>query len=94
MGDMPHAQATRACLQGTVGDAVIMLLAYTLVALAARGLWAASWTYQPTMPLLPGTGVGLVPLLQWVVLPLLTVWFARRQLAGRVETCARDATAS
>ncbi len=41
----------------------------------------ASWNYLPTMPLVPGTDIGLVPLLQWIVLPLLTVWFVRRQLA-------------
>ena len=52
--------------------------------LATRGLWVSNWTYAPTMPLLPGTGVGLVPMLQWLLLPLLTVWFTRRQLAGSV----------
>ncbi|MBP6195732.1 MAG: hypothetical protein KA451_15230 [Methyloversatilis sp.] len=115
MAEMPHAQVTKACLQATVGDAVIMLLAYGVVAvvvrsrswilaskgwqlslfvaigvsitagiewLATRGYWMASWNYLPTMPLVPGTDIGLVPLLlQWIVLPLLTVWFVRRQLA-------------
>lgn len=40
------------------------------------------------MPLVPGTGTGtgLVPLLQWVVLALLTVWFVRRQLGYRAAT--------
>ena len=115
MADMPHAQVTKACLQATVGDAVIMLLAYGVVAVAARsrrwivaqsgwqlvlfitigvsitaaiewlatrGYWIGNWTYLATMPLVPGTGIGLAPLAQWVVLPLLTVWFVRRQLAG------------
>ena len=50
--------------------------------LATRGLWISNWTYAATMPLLPGTAVGLVPMLQWLLLPLLTVWFARRQLSG------------
>ena len=36
MADMPHAQVTRACLQATAGDAVIMLLAYGAVAAVAR----------------------------------------------------------
>lgn len=118
MADMPHAQVTKACLQATVGDAVIMLLAYgavTAVArsrrwivaasgwqlalfiaigvsitaaiewLATRGYWIGSWNYLPTMPLVPGTRIGLAPLLQWVVLPLLTVWFVRRQLAHDQE---------
>ena len=119
MADMPHAQVTKACLQATVGDAVIMLLAYGAVAavarsrrwivapsgwqlalfiaigvsitaaiewLATRGYWIGNWNYLPTMPLVPGTRIGLAPLLQWVVLPLLTVWFVRRQLAHGQET--------
>ena len=114
MADMPHAQVTRACLQATVGDAVIMLIAYGAVAVVARsrrwivaaggwqlvlftiigvsitvaiewmathGYWIGNWRYLSAMPLAPGTGIGVAPLLQWVVLPLLTVWFVRRQLA-------------
>lgn len=49
--------------------------------LATRGHWVQSWNYLPAMPLVPGTGIGLAPLLQWVLLPLPTVWFVRRQLA-------------
>ena len=49
--------------------------------LATRGHWVQSWNYLPAMPLVPGTGIGLAPLLQWVLLPLMTVWFVRRQLA-------------
>ena len=127
MADMPHALVTKDCLQGTVGDAVIMLLAYGVVAVAARsrrwivaargwqlalfiaigvsitaaiewlatrGYWIGNWNYLPTMPLVPGTSIGLAPLLQWVVLPLLTVWFVRRQLAHRPETVAQQTTAS
>ena len=111
MADMPHAQVTRACLQATVGDAVIMLIAYAAVAvvarsrrwivaaggwqlvlftaigvsmtvaiewLATRGYWIGKWSYLSAMPLVPGTGIGLAPLLQWVVLALLTVWRRRR----------------
>ena len=114
MAGMPHAQVTKACLQATFGDMVIMLLAYGAVAASARsrrwvvaasrwqlscfvaigvaitvtiewlatqGHWVKSWNYLPAMPLLPGTGIGLAPLLQWVLLPLLTVWFVRRQLS-------------
>ena len=115
MRSSPHAAATVACLQATVGDMVIMLIAHAVVAirardrrwmvaasggqlmlfigiglsitvliewLATRGLWISNWTYAAGMPLLPGTGIGLLPMLQWLLLPLLTVWFARRQLSG------------
>ena len=127
MADMPHGQVTKTCLQATGGDAVIMLLAYGVVAVAARsrrwivaatgwhvvwfvaigvsitaaiewlatrGYWIANWSYLPTMPLVPGVGIGLAPLLQWVVLPLLTVWFVRRQLTHRAKTVDQQATAS
>ena len=41
--------------------------------LAMRGHWMQGWNYLPAMPLLPGTGIGVAPLLQWVLLPLLTL---------------------
>lgn len=49
--------------------------------LATRGLWVTGWAYLLVMPLVPGTGIGLVPLVQWLILPLWTVWFVQRQLA-------------
>lgn len=41
----------------------------------------ARWNYSPRMVTV--FGVGLSPLLQWTLLPLLTLWLARRHLAGR-----------
>jgi hypothetical protein len=38
------------------------------------------WTYAASMPVVPALEVGVSPLLQWVVLPPLVVWFVRRQL--------------
>lgn len=38
------------------------------------------WEYASIMPTLPGLGTGLLPLLQWLLLPLLVIWFLRRQL--------------
>ena len=115
MASYPHAEATRACLNATIGDMVIMLMSHAIVAiswrdrrwmvtasrsqlalfiaigvsvtvliewLAVHRLWVSTWSYLPTMLLLPGTGVGLAPVLQWITLPVLCVWFVRRQLAG------------
>lgn len=39
-----------------------------------------SWRYAPSMPIVPLIGTGLAPLLQWLVLPPLAVWFVKRQL--------------
>ena len=38
------------------------------------------WTYADIMPILPLLGTGVLPLVQWVVIPPLVVWFVRRQL--------------
>lgn len=37
-----------------------------------------SWAYAPGMPTLPLLGTGLAPLLQWIVLPTLTLLIAAR----------------
>lgn len=115
MPDAPHWAAIKICATATLGDIIIMLIAYWFVAVVARtrswiatpraghvmmfvaiglaitvvieqlalqGLWFGTWKYSPLMPVVPGIGVGLSPLLQWIILPLLLVWFIRRQLAG------------
>jgi hypothetical protein len=38
------------------------------------------WSYAERMPTLPLLGTGIVPLIQWMLLPPLVVWFVRRQL--------------
>ncbi len=40
------------------------------------------WQYAGTMPVVPFLGVGLTPLLQWLVLPPLCLWFVGRQIPG------------
>ena len=41
------------------------------------------WRYAEIMPTIPVLGIGLTPLLQWLFLPALAVWFVRRQLEAR-----------
>lgn len=53
--------------------------------LALSGLWVERWEYSSLMPVVPGLGVGLSPLMQWLLLPPLLLWLVRRQLAGRCE---------
>lgn len=38
------------------------------------------WSYSAAMPVFPGLEIGLLPLLQWLILPPIVVWFVRRQL--------------
>ncbi|MGB3861979.1 MAG: hypothetical protein WBF32_13215 [Candidatus Aminicenantaceae bacterium] len=39
------------------------------------------WDYSDLMPVIPFIGVGVVPLIQWIVIPPLIVFFVRRQLS-------------
>jgi hypothetical protein len=66
--------------------AVGVTITVVIEQLALRGLWFKSWSYSPLMPVIPGIGVGLSPLLQWLVLPPLTAWFVRRQLAAPLRS--------
>ena len=38
---------------------------------------AWGWHYAPLMPREPLTGVGLVPIAMWIVVPLFTLWLSR-----------------
>jgi hypothetical protein len=53
--------------------------------LALGGLWMQGWSYSPLMPVVPGLGVGLSPLVQWLVLPPLLIWLVRRQLTSNIS---------
>lgn len=46
------------------------------------------WAYAEAMPVLPLLGTGLVPLLQWLLLPPLALSLSRRQLLGTIHTNA------
>lgn len=116
MEDARHRDAVEWCSRATLGDAVILLSAYWLVALATRtrrwilaptapqlalfvvaglavtvaierlalsGRWFQGWSYAPAMPVVVGLGIGVAPLLQWLVLPPLVVWLVGRQLMPR-----------
>ncbi len=119
MRNAPHWEGVQSCARATLGDVLIMLLAYWAVAAAARdrhwllhsrkaqlaafvavgvvitvlierlalsGWWMGGWSYAPGMFLIPLVGVGLTPVLQWLLLPPLAVGLARRQLKGGAAT--------
>lgn len=44
--------------------------------------WAHRWSYAGLMPAVPAIGVGLVPILQWIVLPLATTFLLQRHHVG------------
>ena len=112
MLDAPHWKAVQRCTLATLGDVIIMVLAYECVALAvhtqrwferptlgrlsgfvALGILMTivmerlalvdqtlGWQYADAMPIIPLIGVGLAPVMQWIVLPPLAIWFVKRQI--------------
>jgi len=61
---------------GFVASGLVITIALEWLATERLG----RWQYAEVMPVLPLLGTGLLPLLQWIVLPPLVVWFVRRQL--------------
>jgi len=41
--------------------------------------WLGRWAYRESMPVDPILGIGLSPLAQWIVVPLLALWILRRK---------------
>lgn len=74
----------------------LQMIAFVLVGLGitvAIEFWATEvagrWTYAKAMPVIPALGVGLAPMIQWLTLPLLVVWFVRRQVTWAKSSWAR-----
>ncbi|MEX2222877.1 MAG: hypothetical protein WEG40_13880 [Candidatus Rokuibacteriota bacterium] len=67
---------TAAQLTGFVTVGVLITVVIEWLATQVLG----RWMYAETMPVIPLLRVGLSPLLQWIVLPPIVIWFVRRQL--------------
>lgn len=111
MRTAPHWQGVKTCTAATLGDVLIALVAFWVVAavtgsrgwvldpsvgevwafiavgvaITVAGEWLSTdvlhrWTYTSSMPRVPVLGTGLVPVLQWVVVPPLILWLVHRQL--------------
>jgi len=57
------------------------------VAFTALSEWRSTqvthaWSYAAAMPLVPGTPIGLTPMLQWLILPTFALW---KSLAPRAR---------
>lgn len=76
---------TAAQVTGFTALGLAVTLAFERLATQVWGLWA----YSEQMPMIPIAEVGVIPILMWMLLPPLIVWFVRRQLTGRT----RDVTA-
>lgn len=57
-----------------LGTGLIVTIGFEYVSTTALNRWA----YAPQMPRLPILGTGLVPLLQWLIIPSLVLWYLKR----------------
>lgn len=73
----------RSQVAGFVAIGLAITIAIEIIATRFDG--AFSWRYTPAMPVTPWLGIGLAPLLMWLVVPLLILWFVRRQIAGSMN---------
>ncbi len=71
---------------GAVRGLGVFLLAGLAITVALEWLnvyvWR-NWAYSREMPVV--FGIGLTPILQWLLVPLLTLWLARRHLGFSSE---------
>jgi hypothetical protein len=65
--------------------AVLAGIAYTIFSEWHNTEVRNSWAYSSLMPTLPGLGTGLSPLLQWLVIPIGALWWARRRRASQFK---------
>jgi hypothetical protein len=71
-----HTVATAAVLGG---------LGYTVYSEWLNTEVRGSWAYTEWMPRLPVVGTGLSPLAQWLVVPPLAFWWARRTVVALAQ---------
>ena len=83
MATAPHWDAVRFCTRATLGQIIGFIAAGIAITVAfewfATEVWDR-WSYGEAMPTIPLLRTGLLPLLQWTILPPIIVWFVRRQI--------------
>lgn len=56
---------------------VLIATAYTIYSEWLNVFVRKSWSYSELMPTIPPLGTGLSPLLQWIIVPAVTIWIAK-----------------
>lgn len=49
-------------------------------------IYAGDWTYATTMPIVPVANVGISPVLQFMIVPLLVYWVSFFSLSGKRDS--------
>lgn len=57
---------------------IVAAICYTVFSEWLNVELRGSWAYRDLMPRLPILGTGLTPVLQWLVVPAVAFWWARR----------------
>ncbi len=55
-------------------------VSYTAISEMRNVRIVESWAYSDLMPVIPYIGVGVVPLIQWIIIPIILLFIVRRQL--------------
>ena len=61
----------------TAGLTIALGVGYTIFSEWLNIVVRAAWQYSELMPVVPVIGTGLSPLLQWLVIPSASLYFAR-----------------
>ncbi|GLI58073.1 hypothetical protein PM10SUCC1_35870 [Propionigenium maris DSM 9537] len=61
----------------------IMGTAYTAYSEILNVVVRRSWAYSELMPMIPGTHIGIVPIVQWLALPSIILYICARFTRGR-----------
>jgi hypothetical protein len=64
----------------------VLGVAYTIFSEYRNVHIRGSWSYSDIMPLVPLLKVGLVPLLQWIILPSIIISMTKTFVRGRVSS--------
>lgn len=70
-------------MRGVVLAMLALGLAYAVYSEWLNVTVRRNWAYAPSMPIVPPLGTGLLPLLQWLVVPLVALRVAVGRLAER-----------
>jgi hypothetical protein len=62
-----------------IGFFIGISLCYTIFSEWLNVMVRKNWTYSPMMPVIPPLGTGLLPILQWIMLPIIASWLTLRK---------------
>lgn len=62
---------------------VVAALCYTVFSEWLNVEVRGSWAYRELMPTLPILGTGISPVLQWLVVPIVSFWWAKQDDSGK-----------